>query len=257
MRHYAQCGVVANVYVIWSESSELPADIVSRYSQSKYNKVKFLPQPSTSLNNRFRPLDPSLPRTDAIFSTDDDMRVDCEDLERAYSVWRGSTRSLIGFMPRVHVRGSNGELVYRCWFKVWWLGAYSIILTKVAMFHHDYLRLYTETMPQPIRDLVDRERNCEDIAMQFLISNVTSLPPIYVKGHLSDLGAFGGISTAKNGLLAVHMDRRSKCLNDLVGAYGKNPLVLSHIIVDAAINRFGNMPSTWQDFISSDLWKIF
>ena len=39
-------------------------------------------------------------------------------------------------------------------------------------------------MPAAIRELVDDERNCEDIAMQFLIANVTSLPPIYVKGHL-------------------------------------------------------------------------
>jgi hypothetical protein len=244
------------VYVIWSESTELPADVVTRYSQNKYNKVKFLPQPTKSLNNRFRPLDEALPRTDAIFSTDDDMRVDCQDLERAYSVWRGSSRSLIGFMPRVHVRGSDGGLVYRCWFKVWWLGKYSIILTKVAMFHHDYMRMYTSSMPQSVRDLVDKERNCEDIAMQFLISNATHLPPIYIKGHLSDLGAFGGISTAKNGFLAAHMDKRSDCLNNLVTVYGKNPLVFSHIIVDAASNQFGNMPSTWQDFISSDLWKF-
>jgi glucuronyl/N-acetylglucosaminyl transferase EXT2 len=54
--------------------------------------------------------------------------------------------------------------------------------------HHDFFTLYTNEMPQSVRDLVDKRRNCEDIAMQFMIANVTQLPPIYVKGHLGDLG---------------------------------------------------------------------
>jgi hypothetical protein len=54
--------------------------------------------------------------------------------------------------------------------------------------HHDFFTLYTNEMPQAVRDLVDKRRNCEDIAMQFLIANVTQLPPIYVKGHLGDHG---------------------------------------------------------------------
>ena len=65
-----------------------------------------------------------------------------------------------------------------------WHGFYSIILTKAAFLHHDYFGLYTSAMPSAIRSLVDSERNCEDIAMQFLISNSTGLPPVYIKGHL-------------------------------------------------------------------------
>jgi hypothetical protein len=111
-------------------------------------------------------------------------------------------------------------------------------------------------MPQIIRDLVDKERNCEDIAMQFLVSNITKLPPIYVKGSLTDLGPFGGISTSKNVISASHMDRRSNCLNDLVKIYGFNPLISSHIIVDSASNGWTNSPSTWLEYVSSDLWKF-
>ena len=67
--------------------------------------------------------------------------------------------------------------------------------------------MYTNTMPVSIRAYIDENRNCEDIAMQFLISNHTGLPPLYVKGHLSDYGALGGISTSKNVLVAGHMTR--------------------------------------------------
>jgi len=103
--------------------------------------------------------------------------------------------------------------------------------------------------------LVDRDRNCEDLAMQFLIANTTSLPPIYVKGHVDDLGALNGISTSKSIAKAGHMDRRSQCLNDLVEIFGLLPLVTSRHIVDSARNGWTNAPATWYEYISSDLWK--
>lgn len=184
------------------------------------------------------------------------MRVPCEELALALEVWRGSSRSLVGFMPRLHLRDrSSGFLKYRCWWRVWYQGAYSIILTKAAILHHDFFSKYFYDMPQSIRNLVDSKRNCEDIAMQFLIANITSLPPIYVKGHLQDKGALNGISTSQNVVMAGHMHSRDDCLNELVKIYKHNPLVRSHIIVDAANNRWTNAPSTWWEYISSDLWK--
>ena len=94
-------------------------------------------------------------------------------------------------------------------WRMWREGAYSIILTKAAFLHHKYFDMYTNIMPVSIREYVDENRNCEDIAMQYLISNHTGLPPLYVKGHLSDYGALGGISTSKNVLVAGHMTRYS------------------------------------------------
>lgn len=210
-------------------------------------------QETGSLNNRFRPLDG--PHLDAVLSVDDDMRISCGDLNLAYDVWRSSPRSMVGFMPRMHLRQANGQLVYRCWWRVWWHGWYSIILTKAAIMHHDFFGMYTHSMPQSIRDLVDNKRNCEDIAMQFLMANSTGLPPIYVKGHLDDLGAVGGISTSQNFITAKHMSSRSDCLNQLAEIYGRVPLVESRMIVDSASNGWTNAPSTWFEYLSSDLWK--
>lgn len=161
----------------------------------------------------------------------------------------------MGYMPRLHLRGKDHNLVYRCWWRVWWHGVYSIILTKAAILHHDFFAMYTYNLPKEIHALVDRERNCEDIAMQFLMANVTGLPPIYVKGHLEDLGALNGISTRQNVATAAHMDRRSMCLNELAKIFGRVPLVPSHMIIDSASNGWTNVPSSWWEFISSDLWK--
>ena len=260
--HYSQCKSVRYVYVIWSDKANPPpTDMMKRYGSARPpstisgpTSVGFLVQDSTSLNNRFRPL-LDVEHTDAIFAVDDDMRVACKDLEVAFEAWRASPESLVGFMPRVHIRDSQGILRYRCWWSTWWHGVYSMVLTKAAILHHKFLVKYTSDMPAKIRDLIDHERNCEDIAMQFLMSNATRLPPIYVKGHVHDLGVFGGISTSHNVAKAKHMDSRSNCLNRLVEFYdGANPLVTSHYIVDSAANGWTNAPSTWFEFISSDLW---
>lgn len=44
-----------------------------------------------------------------------------------------------------------------------------------------YAYLYSYVMPQAIRDMVDEYINCEDIAMNFLVSHLTRKPPIKVK----------------------------------------------------------------------------
>ena len=206
------------------------------------------------MNNRFKPI--SDEHTNAIFTVDDDMRVPCTELSLGYEVWSANEDNLIGFMPRIHVMGTHG-FQYRCWWSVWWRGAYSIILTKASFLHHKYFELYSIAMPSEIREYVDRHRNCEDLAMQFLITNATSLAPLYIKGHLSDLGALNGISTSQNLLRAGHMSQRSRCLDDLASFYGTMPLKLSHVILDSASNQWHNQPSMWWEYISSDLWKIY
>lgn len=133
---------------------------------------------------------------------------------------------------------------------------YTIILTKAAFLHHDYFSMYTNVMPQNIRDFVHQRRNCEDLAMQFLIANATSLAPLYIKGHLNDLGVLNGISTSKNIASASHMEERSHCLDQLAKIYGRNPLVRSRVIVDSAANGWTNVPSSWYEYVSSDLWSF-
>lgn len=44
-----------------------------------------------------------------------------------------------------------------------------------------YAYLYSYVMPQAIRDMVDEYINCEDIAMNFLVSHITRKPPIKVR----------------------------------------------------------------------------
>jgi len=47
-----------------------------------------------------------------------------------------------------------------------------MVLTGAAFVHKYYLYLYTYHLPQAIRDKVDEYMNCEDIAMNFLVSQL-------------------------------------------------------------------------------------
>lgn len=76
--------------------------------------------------------------TDGVLAVDDDMRISCHDLALAHETWRNSPDTLVGWMPRTHMRGSEGGLLYRCWWSVWWSGSYSIVLTKVPRYNHSH-----------------------------------------------------------------------------------------------------------------------
>merc|ERR1711915_229425 len=97
-----------------------------------------------------------------------------------------------------------------------------MVLSKAAFFHQKFLEVYTYHMPASIQEYVSRERDCEDIAMSFLVANATGAPPVWVKGKLFEIGP-GGISSLKG-----HSQRRNKCLNDFVSLYGYMPLVASN-----------------------------
>lgn len=54
------------------------------------------------------------------------------------------------------------------------------VLTGAAFHHKIWSWYYTVKMPQHIRDWIDENMNCEDIAMNFLVANLTNKPPIKV-----------------------------------------------------------------------------
>ena len=129
--------------------------------------MRFHPSPD-SLNSRFAPL--SDLATDAVFAVDDDIRVPCADLALAFEVWVAAPRTLVGFFPRLHTLAPRrlGDRVggpvtyeYHSWWYVWWHGAYSMVLTKAAVFHKAYLGKYTADMPAAVRQYVDDHMNCE------------------------------------------------------------------------------------------------
>lgn len=227
--HYTTCGGLDSIHVVWSEPDppshplrELLDHIVhSNARDGRQVELKFDINTEDSLNNRFKEIKDL--KTDAVFSIDDDVIFPCSSVEFAFKVWLSAPDTMVGFVPRVHwidpTKGNMDHYIYGGWWSVWWTGTYSMVLSKAAFFHKKYLSMYTNEMPASIREYTTKNRNCEDIAMSFLVANATSAPPIWVKGKIFEIGSTG-ISS-----MGGHSEKRTECVNRFVAEFGRMPLI--------------------------------
>ncbi|GMH30564.1 hypothetical protein Nepgr_032407 [Nepenthes gracilis] len=236
--HYISCSGLHSVHIVWSEPDP-PSDYLVKCidtivrSESKGDRrieLKFDINKEDSLNNRFKEIKDL--EADAVFSIDDDVIFPCSSVELAFDVWQSAPDTMVGFVPRMHwldkSRNNMRHYGYGGWWSVWWMGQYSMVLSKAAFFHKKYLTMYTNEMPASVREYVARNRNCEDIAMSFLVANATGAPPVWVKGKIFEIGTTG-ISS-----LGGHNERRTKCVNRFATEYGKMPLVSTSMkVVDS------------------------
>ncbi|CAG2210458.1 EXTL3 [Mytilus edulis] len=125
-----------------------------------------------SLNNRFLPYD--IIQTDAILSLDDDCIMKHDDILLAFRLGlENREERIVGCPGRVH----KWDAVRNEWDYSWQysdLWKVSMVLTGAAFFFTSYV------MQSAIREFVDENLNCEDIAMNFLVSHITQKPPIQV-----------------------------------------------------------------------------
>lgn len=54
-----------------------------------------------------------------------------------------------------------------------WMSNISMVLTGAAFYHKYYHYLFTSSLPANLKKWVDDNINCEDVAMNYLIANVT------------------------------------------------------------------------------------
>ncbi|KAL2558057.1 Glycosyltransferase family 64 protein C4 [Forsythia ovata] len=231
--HYASCPGLASIHIVWSEPdppSESLLKVLNHIIQlnskdGREIELKFDINKEDSLNNRFKEITDL--KTDAVFSIDDDIIFPCTSVEFAFTVWQSAPDTMVGYVPRIHwvdkSKGNQDTYLYSGWWSVWRTGTYSMILSKAAFFHKKYLSMYTYEMPSSIREYVTKNRNCEDIAMSFLVANATGAPPIWVKGKIFEIGSTG-ISS-----LGGHSERRTHCVNWFAYEYGRMPLISTSV----------------------------
>lgn len=128
------------------------------------------------MNNRFLPFDAI--ETEAVLSVDDDAHLRHDEIMFGFRVWREHRDRVVGFPGRFHAWDQN---YHNAWnYNSNYSCELSMVLTGAAFIHKHYTYLYTHWLPQAIRDKVDEYMNCEDIAMNFLISHLTRKPPVKV-----------------------------------------------------------------------------
>lgn len=180
-----------------------------------------------SLNNRFLPFEAI--ETEAVLSIDDDAHLRHDEIVFGFRVWREERDRVVGFPGRYHAWDIN----HTSWlYNSNYSCEMSMVLTGAAFFHKYYAYLYSYVMPEAIRDKVDEYVNCEDIAMNFLVSHITRKPPVKVTSRWTFRcpGCADNLSTDKS-----HFEERHKCINFFVRIYGYMPLLYTQYRVDSIL----------------------
>ena len=273
VQHYAhRCGREAGIeqiFVVWAELGKEPPTVEDTLFDTKESNVnlrssvsqrdekneeninesvnksslpslQFIKVAKDSLNSRFLPID-SL-KTTALFMVDDDIQVQCSSLVSSFEAWRYSPNAMVGFYPRL-ASISSSSARYLKWPVVAWQGKFNMILTKAAFMHKRYLDMYHDEQIQPraILEHIDSKRNCEDIAMGFMVARHTAKSvkqeltgdhvhcpscPVYSQGKLWDYGLLNGISTIGkiswfNASVGGHKGIRDQCLRTFSDIYAE------------------------------------
>ena len=180
--------------------------------------------------------------TDAILSLDEDAIIIRDEIDFALSVWRDFPDRIVGFPARNHVWDADKS---RWGYTSKWMNEYSMVLTGAAFLHKYYAHLYTNHLPASIRNLVDQTSNCDDIAMNFLVSHVTKRPPIkvtqkkkyYVTAAAAQGGGGGSDPQPQSQRMTMwmsptHFSQRQACINMFYSVFGYMPLVSSQLRLD-------------------------
>ncbi|KAF3063270.1 Exostosin [Trichoderma lentiforme] len=208
------------IVIIWNNLEEKPP---GNFKSETGVPVRYRVSERNSLNMKLLP-DPDF-KTQAVLLSDDDVYYKPQDLEFAFQTWRkfGQHR-LTGALPRCATPDAEGNWGYGFCSRDSNQDVYSMIITNLCFSHMSFLDYYSSnnTVMQKVRDYVDDHFNCEDIALNYVVSYLTGTGPLLVKGRdkYVNYEPAQGISKKPG-----HLEARSKCLNDLTKMFGCMPLV--------------------------------
>lgn len=231
---------LSKVLVVWNNQRKAPPH------PSMWPKIgkplKVIQTKENKLSNRFYPYEEI--ETEAILTIDDDIvMLTADELEFGYEVWREFPDRIVGFPSRTHVWDNTTQ---RWKYESEWTNQISMVLTGAA-FHHKYWSyLYTTSMPGNIKEWVDEHMNCEDIAMNFLVANVTSKAPIKVTPRKK----FKCPECTNTEMLSAdlnHMMERSQCIDMFSSIYGSMPLQTVEFRADPVLYK-DNFPEKLKRF---------
>ncbi|XP_039393219.1 exostosin-2 isoform X3 [Mauremys reevesii] len=213
---------LSKLLVVWNNQNKNPPE------DSLWPKIrvplKVVKTTENKLSNRFFPYDEI--ETEAVLAIDDDIiMLTSDELQFGYEVWREFPDRLVGYPGRLHLWDHE---MNKWKYESEWTNEVSMVLTGAAFYHKYFNYLYTYKMPGDIKNWVDAHMNCEDIAMNFLVANVTGKAVIKVtprkKFKCPECTAIDGLS-----LDQTHMVERSECINKFASVFGTMPLkVVEH-----------------------------
>lgn len=216
INHHSSCEGVAQIQVIWSDTTEEPPQEILHH---KSGKVIVERHEVNSLNERYHILSPIT--TLGILSLDDDVLRPCEAWDSGFFRWTKSPDSIVAYDYRSHEKTSSGEWKYLGLNATRYSNQYSVILLRAAFIHRDYMNLYMSHLPRNIFDVVATNFNCEDLAMSLFVTYLTDgmphlLADLWATDSLVKIYSHSGGISGKTG----HKLIRHECITDFSKALG-------------------------------------
>ncbi|KAJ0969208.1 hypothetical protein J5N97_022085 [Dioscorea zingiberensis] len=249
---YSSLPYVFTVLVLWGNPDTPSQTLSAALPISDGAPISLIRQPEHSLKARFLPR--AAIRTRAVVMCDDDVDPDPRALALAFSQWLGLDRALVGFFARSHAL----DLEAKTWIYTFHHDRYSIMLTKLVILKTEYLYRYScWNRLRDARGLVERERNCVAILMNFVAAMEEEgggEGPVLVEGRVRDWGdprnneTSSLISASGSGeeeikrvglsLRLDHRKRRGWCIREFHRMLGVMPLRYSYgKVVEGAGSR--------------------
>lgn len=240
VQQLAQVPSLVKVVVVWNNQKKAPP---ASSAWPKLNKpLSVVRTKANKLSNRFFPYKEI--ETEAVLAIDDDiLMLTADELEFGFEVWREFPDRIVGFPSRVHL-WDNSTSQWK--YESEWTNDISMVLTGAAFYHKHYSYEYFERLPKAIRRWVDDRMNCEDIAMNFLVANLTGKAPIKVaprkKFKCPECARLDNLSNDLQ-----HLAARSECVNEFARAFGTMPLQTVEFRADPVLFK-DNFPEKLKRF---------
>ncbi|EDO33761.1 predicted protein [Nematostella vectensis] len=217
----------SKIIILWVSDSAIPAN--RKWPKLKIPLVIVRPD-SKSGNSRFKQR--SMIETDAILSLNEDIKLNSDEIDFAFVVWRDFPQRIVGFPSRDHYWDEGqSRWVYSSMIS----NKFSMVMTSGAFYHRYYNYMYTHSLPKRLHRLVDRHPTCEHIVMNFLVADAIRLPPIKilpVKQYYEGMG-----KKARKSKLTAQFDHKQKCMDSLHDAFGYMPLIKSRVRMDPLLYK--------------------
>ncbi|GAA5856012.1 hypothetical protein JCM9279_003375 [Rhodotorula babjevae] len=236
-----------HIVIVWQNVGVDLPDFLNATALEQYSTsgvvVSVRKSERNSMNERFRPLVDwgTEVYTDAVMILDDDVVLQRNAIEWGYQqfveVNNDAPGRLVGFSARDYDE-VDGEVKY----VVRPRKAYSMVLSNAAWLRKEWLHKYWEDSVEmrSLRDYVDEVFNCDDLLINYLVSNLTGQPPLLLQPK-TQLRTIGGDGLFNRGSVAVDDDGNDRAAAPISSTNSNDDADLP--APDAAVDAAAGLPA--------------
>lgn len=218
------CPIATDLNIVWNNEIE-PEKAPIKLNRSAWKRpVNFLKTPNNSMDWRYKI--PTESSAEVFFIVDDDVIVDCKELERGFKVWQanavGSVGPIVSYAVRFfeYTQKKGFEYANMKEEKMFTIG-----LVGVSFMSRHFMELYYAPLPllEQMRKIVREKNNCDDIGLNWLVQYFyPELETVYVRAARGNLLA-GGPAIGQSAS-PTHYPFRSQCVLAFTELFGINAL---------------------------------